>query len=113
MVVFRKQLIDAQSAQVITVIFIIGLVMTFIRPGINIYAHVLGFIAGFLIAPLILSRAQPYYSWQYQRTYDDDGDIRFDPNRWKRRKFSRKLKQNPFWIILIILVALGILSYLL
>jgi rhomboid protease GluP len=112
MVVFRKDLIDAQSAQIITVIFIIGLIMTFIRPGINIYAHVLGFIAGFLIAPLILTGARPYYPWQYQRTYADDGEIRFDPNRWKRGKFTRKLKQSPLWIIIIILVVLGIWRYL-
>jgi rhomboid protease GluP len=112
MAAFRKQLIDAGSAQIIKVILIIGLIMTFINPGINIYGHVLGFAAGFLIAPLVLTNARPFYSWQYQKTYQDDGEISFDPDRWKKRKYSRGLKLNPLWIIIIILVAIGIINYL-
>ena len=112
MVVFRKQLIDAGSAHIIKVILIIGLIMSFINPGINIFAHVLGFIAGFLIAPLVIGNAHPYYPGNYQRSYQDDGEIRFDPNRWKKRKFTRKVKLNPLWIIIIILVAIGLFNYL-
>lgn len=113
MVVFRRSLIDSHNAQIITVIFIIGLIMTFIRPGINQYAHILGFAAGFLIAPLILARAKPYYVSQYRQTYQDDGSIRFNPNRWKRKRFSNKMKQNPLWIVIIILAIIGVLGYLL
>ncbi|WP_010098113.1 rhomboid family intramembrane serine protease [Ornithinibacillus scapharcae] len=112
MVVFRKSLIDSQNAQIVTVIFLIGLIMTFIRPGINQYAHILGFAAGFLIAPLVLVRAKPFYASQYRRTHHDDGEIRFNPNRWKRKRFSRKMKQNPLWIIIIVLAIIGLLSYL-
>lgn len=113
MVVFRKHLIDAGSAHIIKVILIIGLIMTFIRPGINIYAHVLGFAAGFLIAPLVLGNARPYYPGQYQRRYEDDGEIRFDPNRWKKRRSFRRGKINPLWVIIVVLVVIGLLNYLL
>lgn len=113
MVIFRKSLIDSQNAQVVTAIFIIGLIMTFIRPGINQYAHILGFAAGFLIAPLVLAKARPFYATQYRRTYHDDGEIRFNPNRWKKKRFSNKMKQNPLWIIIIILALIGLISYLL
>lgn len=114
MVVFRKNLIDSQNAQIVTVIFVIGIIMTFIRPGINAYAHVLGFAAGFIIAPLVLKGARSYYPWQYRRTYDDDEEIRFNPNRWKKkRRFSGKNKLNLLWIIIIALVILGLLSQIL
>ncbi|MBC5636980.1 rhomboid family intramembrane serine protease [Ornithinibacillus sp. BX22] len=109
MVAFRKNLIDSQSSQIVMVIFIIGIIMTFLRPNINIYAHILGFVVGFLIAPLVLNGARPYYPPQYRKSYDDDGEIRFDPNRWKKKRFSRKTKQNFLWTIIIILVVIGVL----
>lgn len=62
-VLFRKYLISGQDAQIVTTIFIIGLVMTFIRPGINISAHVFGFIGGFMLAPLVLSHLKSYRNW--------------------------------------------------
>ncbi|WP_047985425.1 rhomboid family intramembrane serine protease [Ornithinibacillus californiensis] len=113
MVAFRKHLMDSQSSQIITVILIIGLVMTFLRPGINIYAHVLGFIAGFLIAPLVLTSARPYNPWQTRRHYDDDGEVRFNPNRWKKKRFRGNGKLSPIWIIIIVLVVLGLITRLL
>lgn len=114
MVGFRKHLIDSQSAQIIMIIFIIGLVMTFLRPNINQFAHILGFVAGFLIAPLVLHKARPYYPNIYRRGFRDDGDIHFNPNRWnKKRRFPFPKKLHPIWVIIIILVILGILSFLL
>lgn len=113
MVVFRKHLIDSHNAQTVTVIFFIGLIMTFIQPGINRYAHILGFIAGFIIAPLVLTKVKPYSPWRNRRFQRDDQTIQFDPNRWKKKRVTSKIKQNPLWIIIGILVLLGILSYLL
>lgn len=61
MTFFRKDLIDPVNAQIVRTIFIIGLVLTFIRPNINIAAHIFGFIGGFALGPVILKRAVPFF----------------------------------------------------
>ncbi|MGM8366598.1 rhomboid family intramembrane serine protease [Virgibacillus sp. W0181] len=111
MVVFRKHLIDQANAQIVLTIFIIGLVMTFIRPGINIYAHIFGFIGGFALGPLLLVNAQPFsISRNYKKRRSDS--ISFDPNRWEKRRAVKKLQKNILWIILGVLVFIGIISQL-
>lgn len=61
MVLFRKHLIDPGNAQIVKTIFLIGLVMTFITPNINIAAHIFGFIGGFALGPIILNNVSPFY----------------------------------------------------
>lgn len=111
MVAFRKHLIDPSSAQIVTIILIIGLVMTFIRPGINMYAHVFGFIGGFALAPLILNNVRPYTPWLGRR-HVDDGSIQFDPDRWHKKERNKKILKNSLWIFLGILILLGLFSRL-
>lgn len=60
MVAFRKHLIDQANSQIVMIIFIVGLVMTFIQPGINMYAHIFGFIGGIALGPIVLINAQPF-----------------------------------------------------
>lgn len=110
MVVFRKSLIDSVNAQIVVTIFLIGLVLTFIRPGINIYAHLFGFIGGFALGPIILNRVRPYGMYHYIRSSDpNDSSIRFNPNRWKKRRLFRRLSKKQIgWTLLIILVLIGI-----
>jgi len=116
MVLLRKHLIDPGSAQIVVVIFVIGLIMTFIQPNINIAAHVFGAIGGFAIAPLILHRAEPFSMVKNymkvkpsKNTHSDD--IRFDPNRWdKKRNFSGGRGKKIIWIIFAILVVIGLLT---
>ncbi|WP_163971719.1 rhomboid family intramembrane serine protease [Oceanobacillus halotolerans] len=112
MTLLRKDLIDQSSSQVVMTISIIGLVMTFLRPGINIYAHIFGFIGGLLLAPIVLNKAQPFSVWRNRPVRRNDDTIQFDPNRWRKKRFSPKLKKNLFWIILGILVLLGLLGRL-
>ncbi|MBY7142383.1 rhomboid family intramembrane serine protease [Virgibacillus sp. NKC19-3] len=107
MIAFRKHLIDPGSKQVVMVLFIIGLIMTFVRANINIHAHIFGFIGGFAIAPLILTNVRPFSPWRNQQRYRDDDSIQFDPKRWKKRRVSKK---NIIWIVVGILVLLGILG---
>lgn len=116
MVLYRKHLIDPQNAQIVMTIFIIGIIMTFLRPNINIAAHIFGAIAGFAIAPLALKGAQAFsmtknYMKMRSRTTANNNDIRFNPNRWNRRsKLNGKSLGNIFWIVLIILVLLGVIG---
>ncbi|GAB3045345.1 rhomboid family intramembrane serine protease [Virgibacillus ainsalahensis] len=110
MVAFRKHLIDPGSTQIIVVLFVIGLILTFVRSNINTHAHVFGFLGGFVIAPLILSNVKPYSPWRNRRHFhkENDDSIQFDPNRWKKRGISQKMKKNIWWIILGILVLIAI-----
>lgn len=113
MTVFRKDLIDPSSAQIITVILVIGLIMTFLRPNINVYAHVFGFIAGVALGPAILTNTRPFSSWRsapHRRRKSPDG-LQFDPDRWnKKRSPARGLVKPIIWGVLLLLVALGFLS---
>lgn len=109
MVIFRKDLIDTANAQIILVIFVIGLIMTFLQPNINIHAHVFGFIGGAALGPIILHRARPFFNRIYESRSSDD--IGFDPNRWKKkRRIPANIKNNWLWIVLGILVLIGLLG---
>ncbi|PKR77015.1 rhomboid family intramembrane serine protease [Halalkalibacillus sediminis] len=59
MLLFRQDLLDSQSRQMIMVIVIFALVMTFVNSNINIYAHIFGLIAGVALGPIILNRVRP------------------------------------------------------
>mgnify|MGYP001247231958 CR=1 FL=1 len=112
MVFFRKDLIDRGNARLIQIIFVIGLIMTFLQPNVNIAAHIFGFLGGFAIGPIVLINTRPFsMARNYERRRFDDDEVQFDPNRWKRRKLlPRKLTKNIFWIILGIIVVIGFVS---
>ncbi|HLR67317.1 rhomboid family intramembrane serine protease [Virgibacillus alimentarius] len=111
MVVLRKHLIDPGSAQIVIIISIIGGIMTVLRPGINVYAHLFGFIGGFGLASLLLNNAQPFSIWQNRRVQNDDS-IQFNPDRWKKKRIPKRIKSRILWGVLIILVILGLWSRL-
>ncbi|MBU9710427.1 rhomboid family intramembrane serine protease [Evansella tamaricis] len=90
MVLNRQDLIDQGNSQVIMTILVIGVIMTFVNPGINILAHLFGLLAGALLGPLILYKVSRY--GQYRRASDTD-EVTFDPNRWeKKRRNLEKMK---------------------
>lgn len=112
MVYFRKHLIDKGSAQIVTVLLVIGLVLTFIQPNINIAAHIFGFISGFVLGPLFLKRAERFSMATNYERYVNEDEVRFKPNRWKRRKYVPK-KTNAtsvIWFIFIVLVMIGFIT---
>ena len=112
MVMFRKDLIDRGSSQIVTTILIIGLVMTFVTPNINILAHIFGFISGLAISPIVLVRAKPYTMHIEVRPRVEQNEPAFNPNRWKRRKTNRNPIQTLIWGLFILFVIAGILVYL-
>lgn len=61
MIIMRPELLDPQSKQIVIVFIAIGAVMTFARTGINIYAHIFGFMAGLGLGPIILNRINRNY----------------------------------------------------
>jgi rhomboid protease GluP len=91
MVLVRKDLISNVNAQMITVIIIVGVIMTFINPGINIIAHIFGLISGALLAPLFLSRVRYEDQFVTNNIHDPD-DIGFDPDRWRKKaRFKKRI----------------------
>ncbi|MBU8879881.1 rhomboid family intramembrane serine protease [Bacillus sp. FJAT-29790] len=53
-ILFRKDLISKANAQIILTITVVGIIMTFLEPNINVTAHLFGLLAGFLIGVALL-----------------------------------------------------------
>ncbi|WP_147535913.1 rhomboid family intramembrane serine protease [Bacillus marasmi] len=51
-IAYRKHMLSQQNSQIILTITVIGVIMTFLQPNINITAHIFGLIAGFLIGSI-------------------------------------------------------------
>lgn len=109
MVLFRKDLIDAGSSQIIVTILVISLIMTFINNNINILGHLFGLIGGLLIAPPLLSRVPLHYSWE-PAVSGSGRSKTFDPNRWKKHRRRRKIFQVIIWGVLGVLILIGLMS---
>jgi rhomboid protease GluP len=124
MTIFRKDLIDRGSAQIVLVVLALGALFTLV-PGsslfgggrINVLGHLFGFIGGALLAPVLFQgKIQPYHTYFYipgQADVQQDQEIKFDPNRWQKRRFRRFRSKQVIWIILLVLIAIGLLSRLL
>lgn len=119
MIFFRKRLIDQSNAQIILVIFVIGLIMSFLQPNINIPAHIFGVLSGFMVAPIFLigverfSMTKNYMKRTRRETKRDEADISFDPDRWSKKSFRPKRKGQRmkfFWIVFILLVMIGFIA---
>ncbi|MBO8157342.1 MAG: rhomboid family intramembrane serine protease [Bacillaceae bacterium] len=108
MMIYKKHLLDYQSTQIIKVILILGLIMTFLRANINIFAHIFGLLSGVGLAPLVLQNTRPFYSMAVPYDHHHEDGIQFDPNRWRKKRIP--WKKIIFWGVLIILVLLGIFS---
>ncbi|MFC7322047.1 rhomboid family intramembrane serine protease [Halobacillus campisalis] len=115
MVIYRKSLIGAANSQLVMTIFVIGFFMTFMRPGINVWAHLFGLIGGFAVAPPLLKNARPFSVWQNRAKFAnrDRDEVSFNPNRWKNKRFSSKnYGKYILWGIILFLVAMAFLGNL-
>lgn len=52
-IMFKKYLLSRENSQIVLTITVIGVIMTFIQPNVNVSAHIFGLIAGFLIGSMI------------------------------------------------------------
>ncbi len=114
MVMFRKDLIDYASSQIVTTILVIGLITTFVLPRINVIAHIFGLISGLAIAPVILVKAKRFtmpIEIHRRKEYDEPA---FNPNRWKRRRlrFNKDIIFKMIWGLFILFVLAGLIAYL-
>jgi len=53
---FRKDLIDPQSAQIVTVFLVLGAIYTFLVPNINVLGHLFGFVGGTVAGSFIFDK---------------------------------------------------------
>ncbi|MFC2947786.1 rhomboid family intramembrane serine protease [Virgibacillus sediminis] len=105
LIAFRKHLIDPGSRQIVMVFLLIGVVMTFLRPGINVHAHIFGLIGGFLLGTMLFSNASPYSPWRNRHHFRQRGEdeIGFDPNRWQKKRLSPSTKKKIIWTVVLLL----------
>lgn len=101
-IMFRKDLISYANAQLILTITIIGVIMTFLQPNINVVAHLIGLLAGFLIgAGLLSNKKRPTFS------YNRPSSNRFGNHRPSLKETA--LSKRLLWGIIIILALVGFL----
>jgi membrane associated rhomboid family serine protease len=58
MILFRKDLMSRENTQVVLTIAVIGLVMTFIQPNINVTAHLFGLLSGVILGSLSIGKGR-------------------------------------------------------
>lgn len=112
LILFRKHLMDPASMQIIWVFFIIGIVMTFIQPGIHVQAHIFGAIGGFALAPLFLKRARPYYQQQYRNHQGDIVQVQYTEQEHHHTNKPKHDNNKILWIIIAILIVVAIISWM-
>ena len=100
MIVFRRELMSYQNAQIIITIAAIAFVMTFLQPNINVTAHLFGFLGGFVFGSIVLGRGR-----ELSRS------IRTFSEKAARSTTSGPMTpQKLIFIILAILAIIGLLS---
>lgn len=100
MIVFRRELMSRQNSQIVLTIAVIGLIMTFIQPNINVTAHLFGFLGGFVLGSVILGRGK-----------DLTQSIRTISSRAAKSASNRRLTpQGIILMIIVILALIGLLS---
>lgn len=112
MTMFRKDLIDYASSQIVTTILVIGLITTVILPNINVIGHIFGFISGLAIAPIILVRAKRFTMPMEIHRHIEHDEPTFHPNRWRRRRFNKNIIFKIIWGLFILFVLAGLIAYL-
>lgn len=114
MVLFRKDLVDGPSKQIIIWIAVFAVITTFLTPGVNIIAHLFGLIGGLLLAPPLLARVPQNFSWQStvtaRRGHYQDTDVTFNPNRWQNSRRRKDIAKKIIWCLIALFVLFGILS---
>jgi rhomboid protease GluP len=101
-IIFRKHMLSKQNSQIILILCIVSLIMTFLQPNINIIAHLFGLIGGFLLGAI------PYYNKK------DLSDSIRSTAIWASSKRKGAVRQSPakvlIWAVIIIIAILGFLS---
>lgn len=101
-ILFRKDLISQANTQIIITITVIGVIMTFLQPNINVTAHLFGLLAGFLVGCALLSNKKR-----------PDISFKLSGSRFRSQRPTSKKEISPskllIWGGIIVLAILGLL----
>lgn len=103
-IMFRKRWISQENMQLILILCVINLIMTFLQPNINVTAHLFGLLGGFLMGTVL-----------YFNRSDWEGSLR-DMKQWAGRSTknfssgSRSPLRMIFWGAVILFAIIGILK---
>jgi rhomboid protease GluP len=95
---FRRGIIDQANSQLIISILVIGLIMTFLNPNINIVAHIFGLISGFASAPLFIRKQEKFVHQTY-----------YSPNPAPRVSIRKLRPTHALWFIFILFIVIGLI----
>lgn len=69
--IFRKDIFDKQTKQSIITIIVVGVIYSIIVPGVDLYAHLGGFIGGMITMALIVLSIKRKYRRRRRDEYED------------------------------------------
>jgi rhomboid protease GluP len=99
-ILFRKRWMSRENAQIIIILCVISLIMTFLQPNINITAHIFGLLGGFLMGAI------PYFNKK------DWNDSVKDLSNWLSKSKHEFSGNSPlrilFWGTIILFAIIGI-----
>lgn len=101
LILFRKDIMSRENSQIVVTIAVIGLIMTFIQPNINVTAHLFGLLAGFLVGTVIIGRGREL---RYTLKSVSTKAIRRSANKGR---FSPKML---IWLGIALLAIIGLIS---
>jgi rhomboid protease GluP len=99
-ILFKKHMLSRENSQIVLTITVIGVIMTFIQPNINIAAHIFGLIAGFLMGSIVHSDGK--------MTGIKGKSVKFQLPTFRIRSVSTG--KLIFWGIIVVLAILGIIG---
>ncbi|HET6872325.1 MAG TPA: rhomboid family intramembrane serine protease, partial [Sporolactobacillaceae bacterium] len=60
-IIFRRNLMDRQSKQIVAIILIANVAWTFIFPSVDVLGHLFGLLGGFLLGPFLVMRTRDFW----------------------------------------------------
>lgn len=104
-ILFKKHMLSRENSQIILTITVIGLIMTFIQPNVNVAAHVFGLISGFLIGSIA------YYDKNVSFSIRRSGKFQ-SANIQSAKRSLRSMSTGKlfFWGIVVVLAIMGLIS---
>lgn len=98
MIFFRKEMLSRENSQMVIVMVIIGVIMTFLNANVNVTAHIFGLLSGLILGSFAIERGRELTS-SFQRITKRTLHSSSGPKKW-----------SPTSILLVILIVLALIG---